>query len=689
MKYVCAFVLFFASLLFINGEDDILKDNNEYGIFDPFIILRRCPNLPCQYTNDDELRPLCPQISTFELLPNQHIDEIHGEARDYHKKDGVLDIYNIAGAAIHIYQIDHHGNELFDKELEAHEHFEYYTFEGAVFRIKDATNRTSILMEFVFSGHNGKAFVSACALPTNELQYNVNGEDDIFNIFVSENLSESFFWWKNARAIGLIGEHIDPSEVKLTTLDSYPNFDELQRAWDCFDNKEGNHHGIIRGKKFNNTFLRKLMNKNNVLTVASAIEAIGKVTWRRPIWGNYHLGVFKPCLNHPNDGINVDLMYVSEDNDDTKNTKCYLTLNTDFMTSSELRRLLYTKHHLISGRKTSIGRTINLKTEDIFSETPKNNMNSRSSVDSADIWSIDMNAFSLENIAARTLRHRLPKISLTAINAFHHCICSHVCNPDVESESQMSVEELKIYKTAVNKDRFPLHADKKAFHAALLRHNIKVLPYNATTGFPTLGKSKGNTFDSDEYVSSWDKFWLYWEVFKPYSSIEIDKALKSFHGTFPTQFCSTALHYSHRVELQHNILQAVKGLKLSLQSQKVDEENYMKLEYPNFLTISLSNVDHAPLHDIIFIEKHILNLLLMENQVDKDVATLKIQGKKIRFVYSTKFEYNYRAHGKRHTHWPKHVDAQWENIMRGPNDGRQTNGHDKYKNLASHDEMEL
>ena len=87
-------MLFFASLLFINGEDDILKDNNEYGIFDPFIILRRCPNLPCQYTNDDELRPLCPQISTFELLPNQHIDEIHGEARDYHKKDGVLDIYN-------------------------------------------------------------------------------------------------------------------------------------------------------------------------------------------------------------------------------------------------------------------------------------------------------------------------------------------------------------------------------------------------------------------------------------------------------------------------------------------------------------------------------------------------------------------------------------------------------------------
>ena len=65
-------------------QKDPLKENNIHNLKDPFLILRRCPNLPCQYKNDPEFRHLCPQLSTFDLLPNQHIGEENDEARDYH-----------------------------------------------------------------------------------------------------------------------------------------------------------------------------------------------------------------------------------------------------------------------------------------------------------------------------------------------------------------------------------------------------------------------------------------------------------------------------------------------------------------------------------------------------------------------------------------------------------------------------
>ena len=64
-------------------QKDPLKENNIHNLKDPFLILRRCPNLPCQYKNDPEFRHLCPQLSTFDLLPNQHIGEENDEARDY------------------------------------------------------------------------------------------------------------------------------------------------------------------------------------------------------------------------------------------------------------------------------------------------------------------------------------------------------------------------------------------------------------------------------------------------------------------------------------------------------------------------------------------------------------------------------------------------------------------------------
>ena len=45
-------------------QKDPLKENNIHNLKDPFLILRRCPNLPCQYKNDPEFRHLCPQLST-------------------------------------------------------------------------------------------------------------------------------------------------------------------------------------------------------------------------------------------------------------------------------------------------------------------------------------------------------------------------------------------------------------------------------------------------------------------------------------------------------------------------------------------------------------------------------------------------------------------------------------------------
>ena len=75
-------------------------------------------------------------------------------------------IYNVAGVAVNVYQIDQHGKELFDKKLQANERFPFNSFTGAAFRIKDDTKKQNTLMEFIFSGYNGKVYVSACELPS-------------------------------------------------------------------------------------------------------------------------------------------------------------------------------------------------------------------------------------------------------------------------------------------------------------------------------------------------------------------------------------------------------------------------------------------------------------------------------------------------------------------------------------------
>ena len=96
------------------------------------------------------------------------------------------------------------------------------------------------------------------------------------------------------------------------------------------------------------------------------------------------------------------------------------------------------------------------------------------------------------------------------------------------------------------------------------------------------------------------------------------------------------------------------------------QRSSVKRRNPNLVTISLSNFEHAPLHDLVFIERHILDLLMEEN-MDKDHTTLEIQGKRIRLIYTTKFEFNHRAHGKKETHWPKHINTLWNDILTGSN----------------------
>ena len=128
------------------------------------------------------------------------------------------------------------------------------------------------------------------------------------------------------------------------------------------------------------------------------------------------------------------------------------------------------------------------------------------------------------------------------------------------------------------------------------------------------------------------------------------------------------MHYSHPIELKNNIFQAIEGLKLSLfpLHENEGQRSSVKRRNPNLVTISLSNFEHAPLHDLVFIERHILDLLMEEN-MDKDHTTLEIQGKRIRLIYTTKFEFNHRAHGKKETHWPKHINTLWNDILTGSN----------------------
>merc|ERR1712023_269335 len=130
------------------------------------------------------------------------------------------------------------------------------------------------------------------------------------------------------------------------------------------------------------------------------------------------------------------------------------------------------------------------------------------------ILSIDFNAFSLENNAARTLRHRLPKLSLTSINALHDCMCFHICNDDFDDVAAMTEKDRLRYKNIVYGDRYPMRKEHRHFHAIFSELNIDVLPYDSANGFPI-------NFDNDDVLSSkyqlsWDNFWFYWDTFKDY-----------------------------------------------------------------------------------------------------------------------------------------------------------------------------
>ena len=103
-------------------------------------------------------------------------------------------------------------------------------------------------------------------------------------------------------------------------------------------------------------------------TERSALKIIGKVNWKRPYWADLHLGIFEQAThNAPGEGLNVDLIYVSDDdNDPNGNTECYLTVNANDVKREDLKSL-YPNNRLISNKKTSIGNTINLNTEHGFS----------------------------------------------------------------------------------------------------------------------------------------------------------------------------------------------------------------------------------------------------------------------------------------------------------------------------------
>ena len=71
---------------------------NELNLFDPYIVLRRCPQLPCLYSNQSDLKPLCNTISSYELRPNQHVTFEGAHENKYES----FQIYNVAGVAVNV-----------------------------------------------------------------------------------------------------------------------------------------------------------------------------------------------------------------------------------------------------------------------------------------------------------------------------------------------------------------------------------------------------------------------------------------------------------------------------------------------------------------------------------------------------------------------------------------------------------
>ena len=289
------------------------------------------------------------------------------------------------------------------------------------------------------------------------------------------------------------------------------------------------------------------------------------------------------------------------------------------------------------------------------------------------ISSYDFNAFSLENNAARTLRHRLPKLSLTSINELHDCMCFHICNDDFDAVAVMPEKDRLRYKEILHGNRYPLRKEHRHFHAMLSELNIDLLAYDSSSGFPL----HYDNYDviSSKYQLSWDNFWLYWDTFKDYDMNLLLNTFNSFSGTFKSQFCSSLLHYSHPVEQQEDINQAMDALNMKRQKK------------PKMVTISLSNSEEAPPHDSVFIEKHIVDKILQEDP-EKNDGSLSIHGQKIRLIYSTSFEFHNRLHGRRATHWPEHVDRSWKRLVLEPAGNRYS--YDDYgKPIAIHHDSEL
>ena len=648
-------------LHYSNSEQHLLERKNVFGIenqfnlFDPYIVLRRCPQLRCLYSDEPDLKPLCNTISSYELKGNQHVT-FEGA---YENRYEWFQIYNLAGVAINVYQIDHHGKELFDKKLQANERFRYNSFAGAAFRIKDDKQNQNTLMEFVFSGYGGKVYVSACELPSTKVEY-FDPDDEYLNIFVSPSLTESFFWWKRA----LLQPNSDTkASTTIVSVNSYLNLREPASKWHYVKNTNRNHKAP---NNFKDKYFHRILRNKNALTVGCATNLFDKIQWRRPRWSAVHRNIFNYDGNSTRDAIEIDLMYVSEDK--SENTTGYLTISPRHNILDENFKLLYPKSEYIHSTKSEYSKRIFLQKTEMF------NTKNIKEEDDRSILSIDFNAFSLENIAARTLRYRLPELSLASINALHDCMCFHICNDDFDEVAAMPEKDRLRYKNIVYGDRYPLRKEHRHFHAIFSELNIDILPYDSANGFPI-------NFDNDDVLSSkyqlsWDNFWFYWDIFKDYDVDLLLNAFDSFHGTFSSQFCSSLLHYSHPIELQEDVNQAMDVLNMKTQKK------------PKMVTISLSNAEEAPTHDTVFIEKHIVDNILQEDP-EKNDGSLSIHGKKIRLIYSSSFEYSNRLHGKRATHWPEYVDRSWKRVILDPNVNLNAYG-DYDKPIAiHHDNLEL
>ena len=202
--------------------------------------------------------------------------------------------------------------------------------------------------------------------------------------------------------------------------------------------------------------------------------------------------------------------------------------------------------------------------------------------------SIDFNAFSLEN------NDDFDDLSLTSINAMACAFRNDV------AAGRKRYKELRSYT------RIAIHYGKSTgdFHALLLELNIDLLPYDSSNGFPL--HYENDDVISSKYQLSWDNFWLYWDTFKDYDMNLLLDTFNSFRGTFKSQFCSSQLHYSHPVEQQEDINQAMDALNMNRQKK------------PKMVTISLSNSEEAPPHDSVFIEKHILDKIIQEDPERND-----------------------------------------------------------------------